>query len=369
VTYLARVRLELAALEQRSLLRVPRRCVPDRAIDFSSNDYLGLSRDARVLAALRQSERVGSGGSRLLGGAHREHAALEDDLALWTGRERALLFSSGYLAALGAIATLARFVDVAYSDALVHACLIDALRLAKVPRYIFPHATIPLRAAGDGGAIVVTESLFGMDGSIAPLAALVRGLRATDVLVVDEAHALGVAGSRGSGLAAADHDERVVVIGTLSKALGAAGGFIAGPADVMALLATAARTFVFDTAPPPAIAAAARAALAIARGDEGDALRRRLARNARHVRAGLRDCGFDVPGDGDAIVPLVIGNERDALALAHELELRGVFAPAIRPPTVPRGTARLRITVRADHTEADIETLHEAMAAVRLAPR
>ncbi len=367
--HLQRVRHELASLEERALLRVPRRSVPAGATDFCSNDYLGLSRDSRVLAALRQSDVVGSGGSRLLGGAHREHAALEDDLAAWTGRERALLFSSGYLAALGVITTVARFVDVAYSDALVHACLIDALRLAKVPRHIFTHATLPLREVDDGAALIVTESTFGMDGSIAPLTPLLGALREADVLVVDEAHALGVAGSRGAGSAAAYADERVLVIGTLSKALGAAGGFVAGPADTIALLATAARTFVFDTAPPPAIAAAARAALAIVGSDEGDHLRERLTRNARRVRAGLRDCGFDVAGGSDAIVPLIIGGERDALALAHELERRGVFAPAIRPPTVPPGTARLRITVRADHTDADIDALVRVMAHVRLATR
>ena len=367
--YLDGVRRELAALEDRALLRVPRRSIPASAIDFSSNDYLGLSRDARVLAALRESDVVGSGGSRLLGGAHREHAALEHELAAWTGRERALLFSSGYLAAVGAIATLARFADVAYSDAHVHACMIDGLRLAKIPRHIIAHASVPQHRMEDGAALVITESVFGMDGSVAPLSELVGALGTSDVLVVDEAHALGVTGSQGAGLAATLNDERVVVVGTLSKALGAAGGFVAGPADAIALLATAARTFVFDTAQPPAIAAAASAALAIVCSDEGDDLRARLGKNARRVRTGLAERGFEIPDGDGGIVPLVIGAEREALALAHDLELRGIFAPAIRPPTVPAGTARLRVTVRADHTKADIDALLNAMADVRLARR
>ena len=369
MTYLDRIRHELAELEDRALLRVPRRSVPAGAIDFSSNDYLGLSRDPRVIAALGESEVVGSGGSRLLGGAHREHAALEEEIAAWTGRERALLFSSGYLAALGAITTLARFADIVYSDALVHACLIDGLRLAKIPRYIIPHASVPQHRVGDGAALVVTESVFGMDGSIAPLRELLDALGVADILLIDEAHALGVSGLHGAGRAAALKDERVVVIGTLSKALGAAGGFVAGPADAIALLATAARTFVFDTAPPTAIAAAARAALGIVRSSEGDTLRARLAANARRMREGLRERGFDIPEGDGAVVPLVIGTERSALALAHDLELRGIFAPAIRPPTVPAGTARIRITVRADHSETDIDALLETMANVRLAHR
>ena len=369
MTYLDRIRQELATLDERALLRVPRRSVPAGAIDFSSNDYLGLSRDPRVIAALRESDAVGSGGSRLLGGAHREHAALEEDIATWTGRPRALLFSSGYLAALGAVTTLARFVDIAYSDAHVHACLIDGLRLAKIPRHIIAHASVPERGAGDAAALIVTESVFGMDGSVAPLRELIGSLGGSDILIVDEAHALGVCGPRGAGLLAVERDERVVVVGTLSKALGAAGGFVGGPADAIALLATAARTFVFDTAPPPAVAAAARAALAIVRNEEGDALRARLAANARRVREGLREGGFEIPQDDGAIVPLVIGTERGALALAHELEMRGIFAPAIRPPTVPAGTARLRITVRADHTKANIDQLLDAIADVRLAHR
>lgn len=362
MSYLLRVRAELAERERRDLIRRVRRELPARCIDFSSNDYLGLSGDDRLLRAMRASDVVGSGGSRLLGGAHREHAMLEDELAGWTGRERALLFSSGYLAALGAITTLAHCVDRAYSDALVHACAIDALRLTKLPREVYPHATQPDRGDDSGAAMIVSETTFSMSGqSVSPLGLTAR-MRAGDVLVLDEAHALGVMGPRGSGLAAGLPDPRIVIIGTLSKAIGAAGGFVAGPADTIALMATAARTFVFDTAPPPAVSAAARVALAIVRGDEGDERRARLARNARRLRSGLRERGFDVADGDSAIVSLVIGHERDALHVAAKLEQNGIFAPAIRPPTVPAGTARLRITVRANHTDEQIDATIAALA-------
>lgn len=368
MTYLAGVRRELAALEARAQLRTLRTQVPAGTLDFASNDYLGLGHDRRVLAAQRDSLLAGSGGSRLLSGAHREHAQLENELAAWTGRERALLFSSGYLAALGAIVTLAPFADVAYSDALVHASAIDALRLTKLPRHIVPHNALPRRGDANDAALLVTESLFGMDGSIAPLDALLAGLRLGDVLVVDDAHALGVHGVHGAGLAAAFRDERIIVIGTLSKALGAAGGFAAGPTDAIALLASAARTFVFDTAPAPAAVCAARAALEIVRSAEGDALRARLTGNARRLRSALRRHGFAVANGDGAIIAIIIGSECDALACARELEARGIFAPAIRPPTVPPGTSRLRFTVRADHTEYEIDTLVDALAALRMQP-
>jgi len=364
LTYLEGVRAELAALESRAQLRAPRARVPDAAVDFASNDYLGLRRDPRVLAAQRDAALAGSGGSRLLSGAHWEQAQLEAEIAAWTGRERALLFSSGYLAALGAIVTLAPFARIAYSDAFVHACAIDALRLTKLPRRIVTHNALPKRDHGDDAALLVTESLFGMDGSIAPLVSLVEQLRSGDVLIIDEAHALGVRGSHGAGLAARFSDERVIVIGTLSKALGAAGGFVAGPTDAIALLASAARTFVFDTAPAPAVVAAARASLGVVRSIDGDALRSQINHNAQRLRRGLRTHGFALTEDDGAIIVLLIGSERDALSCARELEARGIFAPAIRPPTVPPGTSRLRFTVRADHADDEIDALVEAIAAL-----
>lgn len=363
MSYLDRVRGELARISAAEQYRRVRDELPPGTADFSSNDYLGLARDERVTGALRAATRVGSGGSRLLGGAHAELAELEHALAEWTGRERGRLFSSGYLAAIGAITALAGCVDVAYSDALVHACLIDGLRLTKLERHIVPHATVPERASDARATLIVTESAFGMDGSLAPLRALAAALCAGDVLLIDEAHALGLAGRDGAGHAAALSDPRIVVIGTLSKALGAAGGFVAGPAEVIELLTNRARAFVFDTALPPPIAAAAQQALAIVRGAEGGERRARVLATARRVRDELRALEFDVRGEDGPIVPVVLGGAGAALALARALAERGVYAPAIRPPTVPPGTSRLRISVRADHTPAEIDRLLGALRA------
>lgn len=357
MSYLDRVRGELEAIAALQQRRSVRGVLAVDTADFSSNDYLGLSRDPRVVAAVRSADRVGSGGSRLLGGAQSEHAQLETALAQWTGREAARLFSSGYLAAIGAVAALAPCVDVAYSDALVHACIIDGLRLTKLERHIVAHGGIPQRGADERPAMIVSESLFGMDAAPAPLAALLDALRAGDVLLIDEAHALGVCGDAGAGRAATMRDPRVVVIGTLSKALGAAGGFVAGPAAVIDLVTNRARTFVFDTALPPPIAAAALRALGIIRSAEGDGLRLRLRASAARVRDDVRGLGYDVRGDEGHIIPVVLGSEGAALTLAAALHERGVYAPAIRPPTVPAGTSRLRISLRADHTDDDLDRL------------
>ncbi|HEV8020198.1 MAG TPA: aminotransferase class I/II-fold pyridoxal phosphate-dependent enzyme, partial [Candidatus Lustribacter sp.] len=268
---------------------------------------------------------------------------------------------------IGAITALAACVDVAYSDELVHACIIDGLRLTKLERHIVPHGALPARSRDMRAALVVTESAFGMDGSRAPLDALLAQLRDGDVLLVDEAHALGVAGVAGSGYAAALRDERVVVIGTLSKALGSAGGFVAGPLEVVELLTSTARTFMFDTALPPAIVAAAARALEIVRGSEGDERRARLHAVAARVRAELRALGYDVRGEDGPSVVVVAGSEAAALELARGLEERGVYAPAIRPPTVPHGSCRVRFTVCAHHSDAQIEALLFAMRELRTA--
>jgi 8-amino-7-oxononanoate synthase len=365
VSYLDRIRAKLAVVASQRRERTARTAIPNGAADFSSNDYLGLARDHRVVAALHVAGRVGSGGSRLLGGAHAEHAALESALAEWTGREQARLFSSGYLAAIGAITALASCVDVAYSDELVHACMIDGLRLTKLERHIVPHGTFPDRSNDVRAALIATESAFGMDGSLTPLSAFVARLQPGDVLLVDEAHALGVSGRAGSGHASIFRDERVVVIGTLSKALGAAGGFVAGPAEVIDLLTNTARTFIFDTALPPPVAAAATSALNVVRSAEGDALRAGLRALSARVRGELRNFGYDVPGEEGPTVPVVLGSERAALTLARGLEERGVYAPASRPPTVPSGSSRLRLTLRADHTAAEIDALLRAMREMR----
>jgi 8-amino-7-oxononanoate synthase len=361
VSYLDRVRFTLDNLAERSLLRDVRAAVPAGAIDFTSNDYLGMAREPAVIAALRAAHRFGSGGSRLLSGAHPEHVALEIDLATWTGRERALLFSSGYLAVLGAIVTLAPFVDAIASDERNHACAIDAVRLTKVPCSIYPHgAYAQVRRVP---TMVVTESLFGMTGTRVDMAAMLAELGPSDILVVDEAHALGVAGPRGAGICASFPDPRIVVIGTLSKALGGAGGFVAGARDAIAYLATAARTFVFDTAMPPVLASALRVALAHVASDDGDARRATIRSHARALVAELAAIGIVVPASDGPIVPIPIGDAAVALAIGCDLEARGIFAPAIRPPTVPRGESQLRVTLRSDHSVADIRAFASALAA------
>jgi len=360
LSYLARARGLLQAIEAagelRSIVEQPERL----AVDFSTNDYLALAREPQVVAALQRGSRVGSGGARLLGGAHREHWLLEQDLAAYLKRERALLFSSGYLAAIGAITALAATARAAYSDERNHASLIDGLRATKLERQVYEHRRLPPKAARSSPALIVTESLFSMDGDRADLEAMLADLHDDDVLVVDEAHAIGVAGPGGAGLAMDLRDERVVVIGTLSKALGAQGGFVAAPASIIELLINTARTFIFDTALPPAIALAARIALYLARGAEDR--RARIAQATRTLRSGLRGCGFDVPECEGPIVPVIVGNAQEALLLSEQLREKSINAPAIRPPTVPAGSSRLRLSVRSDHTDDQIQRFLEALA-------
>ena len=358
VSYLQRVRERLAQIEARHRTRVVQAYQPPAdVVDFSSNDYLALSHDPQMVQAFRQASRVGSGGARLLGGRHREHSLLEEELAAWLGRERAVLFSSGYLAALGAASVLASVSDAVYSDALNHASLIDGVRSApKASRHVYPHAALPPRAQRDASALIVSESLFSMDGDRIEIARLLRDLDDGDVLLIDEAHALGVYGPHGAGLAFGISDPRAIVLGTLSKSLGALGGFVAGPAPVIELIVNTARTFVFDTALPPAIALAARVALVIARN--ADDRRERLRANAVRLRAGLEAIGLDVPGDdASQIVPIVLGDEERALRLSAELLRKKLYVPAVRPPTVPEGTSRLRVSLRSDHMPEHIDLL------------
>ena len=360
MSYLQRVDDALELIRDRGRYREIQPDEPRCAADFSSNDYLALASDSRMIEAMRHVKRVGAGGARLLGGRHREHLLLETDIALWAGRERALLFSSGYLAALGVIAVLSQFVDAIYSDRLNHACLIDGIRAAKPPCEIYPHGQLPPCAQRRSRALIVSESLFGMDGDAVDVAALLENLGEDDILLLDEAHAFGVLGTDGAGLAGGIQDDRIVVLGTLGKAVGASGGFIAGPARLIELLVNAARTFVFDTAMPPAIAFASRVGIMLARA-AGDR-RARLQSNTARLRAGLRQLGFQANEATGPIVPVIVGEERRAMDLMQRCLARGVYAPAIRPPTVPAGTSRLRISMRADHTGEQVDLLLEALA-------
>lgn len=357
--YLARIATELALIDARHRRRhVEPRQLTD-VLDFSSNDYLGMSYEPQVLQAFRRAQQVGAGAARLLSGRHREHSLLEEELAEYLGRERVLLFSSGYLAALGAITSLSRVSRAIYSDALNHASLIDGIRLASAPCTIFRHGDLPSRATRTSGALVVTESLFSMDGDIVDLCAMLADLGEDDVLLVDEAHALGVLGPNGAGLAFGLTDPRVVVLGTLSKAFGSLGGFVAGPAPLIEFLANTARSFIFDTALPPALALAARVALSLVRN--ADDRRATIHAHAKRMRAGLASLGFPNDLRTTQIVPVILGDEARALAVAQVLRTRKIEATAIRPPTVPVGSSRLRLALRSDLASEHIDLFIEAL--------
>ena len=349
----------LAEIEDAGLRRTVRaRAREAGRIDFSSNDYLGLSEAAALREAMCAARSVGSGGSRLLAGAHPEHEALELGIAAFVGRERALLFSSGYMAAMGAVHTLSRLVTTAYSDEFNHACVIDALRLTRMQRIVYPHLSLP-RRVDDSPAMVVTESVFGMTGERADIGTIVDALGPRDVLLVDEARAVGVSGPRGAGLAAAYGDPRIVVVGTLSKAFGCSGGFVAGPEAFIELLLNTARTFMFDTSMPPPLAAAAHAALR--RIVDGDDLRAAVQARVAQLEDRLMKLGLIDVRNGSIIVPILLGDAARAVRIADRMDARGVLAPAIRPPTVPMNTSRLRLSVRANHRACDVDRLCDAL--------
>ncbi|MBV9278221.1 MAG: aminotransferase class I/II-fold pyridoxal phosphate-dependent enzyme, partial [Candidatus Eremiobacteraeota bacterium] len=254
---------------------------------------------------------------------------------------------------------LAATVSVAYSDERNHASLIDGLRLTKLQRHIYPHKRLPPKHERTTPALIVTESLFSMDGDRVDLPAMRADLNADDVLLVDEAHAIGVVGPSGAGLAATLGDQRIVIIGTLSKALGAQGGFVAGPQAVIELIVNTARTFIFDTALPPAIALAARIALYLARS--ADDRRERIRAIASELCNVLQRTRFDVPPVEGPIVPVIIGGVTETMHLSKRLREQSITAPAIRPPTVPEGTSRLRLSIRSDHSADQIQRFIEAV--------
>ena len=358
----ARVRARLTDLGSRGLRRQLR---PPAGVDLSSNDYLGLAVHPRVVQAFAAAAAAGCGstGSRLLRGHREAFAAVERRFAAFKRTERSLYFSSGYLANLAVLATLPEAGDVVYSDERNHASLIDGMRLSRARRVVLPHADPGALErclgadVGEGQRFVVIESVYSMDGDLAPLvdyAAVCRRFGAA--LVVDEAHAVGIYGDDGSGLIrAADVAGDVLLsINTAGKALGAAGAFVAGPAWVIDYLEQRARTFVFSTAPPPAVAAGIDAALDVVAAEPER--RARLAARTRFLRARLAAHGFEQAAAGTSqIVPVVIGDNTAAVGLAAALQQRGFDVRAIRPPTVPPGTARLRVSVNAGLTEDQLD--------------
>lgn len=365
-----RVRARLADLGSRGLLR---RLRPPAGIDLSSNDYLGLAAHPRVVQAFAAAAGAGCGstGSRLLRGHREAFSAVERRFAAFKGTERSLYFSSGYLANLAVLSTLPEAGDTVYSDELNHASLIDGLRLSRARRVVVPHldlGALEERLAADAGTgqrFVVIESVYSMDGDVAPLADYAAACRRHGAaLVVDEAHAVGIYGDDGSGLirAAGMAGGVLLSINTAGKALGAAGAFVAGPAWVIDYLEQRARTFVFSTAAPPAVAAAIEAALDIVA--EEPERRARLLASARFLRGRLAEAGFTAAAAGTSqIVPIVIGDNEAAVELAGALQALGYDVRAIRPPTVPPGTARLRVAVNVDLTEDELGRFAAAVGA------
>jgi 8-amino-7-oxononanoate synthase len=349
-----------------------------RLINFSSNDYLGLANDSRLRgAAISAIDEfgVGAGASRLISGTQSPHLQLERALAKWKGTEGALCFSSGYAAALGTIPTLIAKNDVVLLDKLCHASLIDGAKLSGAILRVFPHNHLgkleghlewAQRNHAGKRILVVTESIFSMDGDRAPLRELVelkKGFGA--LLMLDEAHAVGVIGPKGRGLAAQENlnDDVDVQMGTLSKALGASGGYICGSHALIEWLINRARSFIYSTAPPPGIVAAALAAVDFLASPEGEERKLLLWQRIRLMHELLPGSGLNRKSDAasSAIFPWIVGGDQAALDLASALQSEGFLVPAIRYPTVAKGSARLRITVTAAHQEDQVRSLCEAI--------
>ena len=359
---LAGLRAAAAERERRGMRRVLRPRGPDdHVLDLASNDYLGLARDPRVTAAAAEAARrwgAGSTGSRLVTGSTALHARLEDDLAAFLGTEAGLVFSSGYLANLGAVTALAGAGGLVVSDALNHASVVDACRLASGRVEVVPHRDVAavervLSGRTSAPALVVTDAVFSVDGDLAPLADLHAVTREHGaLLVVDEAHSLGVVGDegRGAGHAAGLCGEPDVVLTvTLSKSLGAQGGAVLGPAVVVEHLVNTARSFIFDTGLAPAAVAGAGAALEVLRAEP--ALAKAVRTRAAGLSADLAAAGLRSTVPDAAVVSVLVGDPGRAAAAAAALLDDGVRVGCFRPPSVPDGISRLRLTSRADLTD------------------
>ena len=381
---------QLQALRARSLHRTLREIgsaqgsivdlVGKRLINFSSNDYLGLANDRRLrdaaTAAIAEFG-VGAGASRLISGTQSPHLQLESALAKWKGTQAALCFSSGYAAAVGTLPALVGKSDVVLLDKLSHASLIDGAKLSGATLRVFPHNHLgkleshlewAKREHPNARVVVVTESVFSMDGDRVPLRELIElKKRFRALLLLDEAHAIGVIGPNGRGLAAEEglNDDVDVQMGTLSKALGVSGGYICGSRSLVEWLINRARSFIYSTASPPALAAAARAAVEFLASPEGEDRRLQLWRRIDLMREKLppdRQSTLRAkPRPMSAIFPWIVGDEQSAIDLSRALQAEGFLVPAVRYPTVAKGSARLRITVTAAHEEGQIIALTDAL--------
>jgi 8-amino-7-oxononanoate synthase len=381
------VNRKLAALDAQSLIRRRRvadtRCAPLQVVDgravlaFCSNDYLGLAAHPRVVAALREGAQLygaGSGASHLISGHSRAHAILEERLAEFAAPHiedaRALYLSTGYMANLAVLSALGCDADATiFSEQLNHASLIDGARLAKASVSIYPHgdlATLETQLAASSAAtkIVATDSVFSMDGDLAPLPQLLALCERHGAwLVVDDAHGFGVLGAHGRG--ALEHfglrSPNLVYVGTLGKAAGVGGAFIAAHASVIELMIQRARPYIYTTAAPPALAHALLTSLDIIISEEGNALRGHLESLVEQLGAELQLRRWGRPASPTAIQPVIIGSNEEALRVAAALYAKGLWVPAIRPPTVPVNTARLRVTLSGAHTHDEVARLAAAL--------
>ncbi len=342
-------------------------------LSFSSNDYLGLSQDPGAVEAAQRAAAhygVGAGASPLVNGHSAAHEALESELADFVGLPRALYFGAGYLANVGVVPALVGGGDAVFSDALNHACLIDGARLSGAAIQVYSHNDVAMleRLLGASTArrkLVLTDAVFSMDGDIAPLPQLLELCERHDaLLLIDDAHGFGVLGPQGRGTAAhfGVRSQRLIYMATLGKAAGVAGAFVAGPAAAVEWLLQRSRTYIFATAAPAMIVEAVRANLRVI---EAQSWRREhLGRLIEQLRVGLAGLRWQLSPSSTAIQPIIVGANRTVLEAAAALRARGLWVPAIRPPTVPPGRARLRISLSTAHTQADVAQLVEALHAV-----
>jgi 8-amino-7-oxononanoate synthase len=367
--------LDAQALRRRRRV-VDSPCAPELIVDgrpmlaFCSNDYLGLANDPALVAAAQEGARLyglGAGASPLVCGHQAPHAALEKRLAAFTGFERALLFSTGYLANLGAVPALVGRGDALFSDRLNHASLIDAARLSRAELNVYPHCDLSALAAALVATrakrkLIVTDAVFSMDGDLAPLPELLAlAERHQAWLLVDDAHGFGLLGPQGRGSVAHYKlaSSRLLLMGTLGKAAGGAGAFVAGSDEAIEWILQKARTYIFSTAEPALVAHALLTALDLI--EQGDERRARLAARVAQLRDSLKPKRWTLLPSETAIQPLVIGGNAETMTAAAKLFERGLWVPGIRPPTVPTGSARLRITLSAAHTEEQVARLVEAL--------
>ena len=336
-------------------------------ISFCSNDYLGLASDPALIEAASTGARtwgVGSGASHLVSGHLLPHEALEQQLAAFTGFPKALLLSTGFMANLAIVPAIVGRGDAVFADKLNHASLIDAVQLSRADSQRYPHGDLAalermLGASTAKRKLILTDAVFSMDGDLAPLPALLELAECFDAwLVIDDAHGFGVLGPQGRGALAhfaLPHAERIIYMGTLGKAAGASGAFVAGSATVVEWLLQRARTYIFTTGSSPIIACALLASLDLI--EHGDERRAHLQGLTAQLRDGLDNTRWQLVPSPTAIQPIIIGGNHEALRVANALFERGLWVPAIRPPTVPKGTARLRVSLTAAHTNEQVEQL------------